>query len=62
MYKIRIYIGLLVLLSFAFYSPLQAQTGSPVVNFSLKNLDTGNPVTPEQYKGQVLVLFFLGHN
>lgn len=63
MYALKKYAGIFILLSFLLLESAQAfQVNSPVVHFSLRSLNDNSTHTPEQYKGQVLVLFFLGHN
>lgn len=64
MYTFKSYVSLFTfLLTTLTIPPAQAfQQGEPVVNFALTNLDNGDIVTPEQYKGKILVLFFVGFN
>lgn len=48
---------------FVFFSalPIAAQVGKTIADFSLQDLE-GTTHTPARYRGQVLVLFFMGHN
>ena len=52
--------GLLLALMIGF-SSAQAGVGDPFPSFTLQGLD-GKVHTPSDYSGQVLMLFFLGHN
>ena len=48
-------------LSIASTALSQTVRGNPIHDFTLQDL-SGNSVNPGQYRGQILLLFLLGHN